>query len=203
MLQLPLPSKPIQAASRTSRVPLKLQNSFRFAQKLPPGGVNGVPLEDELLEELEVEELDELELEDELLEELELEELEELLLEDELELEELEELVPGSLTTVQDGAIKLPSWVPWKPKMWVEVLPGAGFCQPGQHSVNWKVVPGLVPVRVAFHVLVIVTCSGKTTENIKASVSLTVPVLVTLMSTWNIVPPVLDGVTAQVCAANA
>jgi hypothetical protein len=218
MPQLPLPSKPIQAVRRTSRVPLKPQNSFRFAQKVPPGGVNGVPLEDELDEELlELEELlledelDELLDEEVLLEELLLDEelellleLEELLLDEELELEELEELLPGSLTTVQLGAAKLPSWVPWKPKMWFEVLPGPGFCQPGQHSVNSKVVPGLVPpVRVAFHWLVIVTCSGKTTENIKASVSLTVPVLVTLMSTWNIVPPVLDGVTAQVCAAIA
>jgi hypothetical protein len=167
--------------------------------ELPP------PVEDVLvleLEELLLEE-DELlldELEELLDEELE---LEELLLDEELELEELEEPVPGSLTTVQDvGAAKVPSWVPWKPKMWVAVAPGAGFCQPGQHSVNWKVVPGLVPVRVAFHWLVIVTCSGNTTENTKASVSLTVPVLVTLISTWNPLA-VLDGVVAQVCAANA
>jgi hypothetical protein len=69
MLQLPLPSKPMQAARRTSREPLKLQTSFRFAQKVPPGGVNGVPLEDELDEEL-VEELLELD-EEELLLELE------------------------------------------------------------------------------------------------------------------------------------
>jgi hypothetical protein len=115
MLQLPLPSKPIQAARRTSRVPLKLQNSFRLAQKLPPGGVNGVPLEDELDEELleldeelELEELEELLLEDELLEELE---LEELLLEDEL-LEELEledDEPPDVSSPAQVGASKVPS----------------------------------------------------------------------------------------------
>ena len=67
MLQPPLPSKPMQAARRTSRVPLKLQRSPRFAQKVPPGGVNGLPVEDELLDELEL---------------LELEELDELLLEE-------------------------------------------------------------------------------------------------------------------------
>jgi len=59
--QLPLPSKPIQAARRTSRVPLKLQRAPRSAQKVPPGGVNGLPVEDELLDELELLELELLE----------------------------------------------------------------------------------------------------------------------------------------------
>jgi hypothetical protein len=85
MLQLPLPSKPIQAARRTSREPLKLQNSSRFAQKVPPGGVNGVPPEDELDEEL-----------------LELDEEEEL-----LELEELELLEVG-VSPTQLGVAKVP-----------------------------------------------------------------------------------------------
>src|SRR5687767_3546105 len=91
MLQLPLPSKPIHAARRTSREPLKLQNPFSSAQKVPPGGVNGVP-EDELEELLLDEELEELE------------DDEELLLEEEL-LEELEVLPPpqpmgASATTI-------------------------------------------------------------------------------------------------------
>jgi hypothetical protein len=177
---------------------------------LPEEELELLELEELLLdEELEVtpeeEELEELLLDEEAapeLDELLLELLLEELLDEEDELE-LEELLSGSLTTVQVGIAKLPSWVPWKPKMLVEVLPGAGFCQLGKLSVNWKLVPGLVPDRVAFHVLVIVTCSGKTTENIKASVRLTVPVLVTLTSNWKDVPAVLDGVSAQVCAANA
>jgi hypothetical protein len=104
---------------------------------------------DEELELLELEE-DEL-LEDELLE-LD-EELEELLLEEEL----LEELLLEELLLVvfplpaQVGAIKLPSCVPWKPNTLLAVAPGAGSCQP-QQLVNWKLVPGLVPVRVpTFH----------------------------------------------------
>jgi hypothetical protein len=139
-------------------------------------------LDDELLEELELEELllDELELLLELLED-ELEELEELLLDEELE--ELEVVVELPLP-VQVGAIKLPSCVPWKPNTLLAVAPGAGSCQP-QQLVNWKLVPGLVPVRVpTFHWLVIVTCSG----NVKVTVQLVnavVPVLVTLTSSWN------------------
>ena len=80
-----------------------------------------------LLDELEVLELLEEELDEELLldEELELEELEELLLD---ELEELLEVEP--LEPTQLGAMKLPSWFPWKPKTFVAVWPGAGNCQP-------------------------------------------------------------------------
>jgi hypothetical protein len=97
--------------------------------------------EDELLELLDDEELDELE-------ELLLEELE--LLDEELELEELEELLLEPPLPTQDGAIKLPSWLPCTPKAFAAVWPGAGNCQL-QQLVNWKLVPGLVPVRVAFH----------------------------------------------------
>jgi hypothetical protein len=68
--------------------------------------------------------------------------------------------------------------------------------------VNWKLVPGLVPLRVAFHCVVIVTCSGKfrvTVQLLRA----VVPLLVTETSSWKKVPPVLDGVAVQVYAANA
>jgi hypothetical protein len=94
-----------------------------------------VLLEDELELLLELEELDELLLDEELLDELELLlELEELLLEeldeeDELLLDEeleLEELLLETVSPTQEGAIKLPSWVPWKPKALVAVWPGAG-----------------------------------------------------------------------------
>jgi hypothetical protein len=108
---------------------------------LPP------PEEEELL--LDEEELELLLDEDELEPPLELEELDELLLEDEL-LDELEELV-DVLEPTQLGAIKLPSWLPWMPNTLLAVAPGAGSCQP-QQLVNWKLVPGLAPVRVAtFH----------------------------------------------------
>jgi hypothetical protein len=130
--------------------------------------------------------------EDELL----LEELEELLLDedDELELlleldellldEELLEVVVELPLPVQVGAIKLPSCVPWKPNTLLAVAPGAGSCQL-QQLVNWKLVPGLVPVRVpTFHWLVIVTCSGKVKVTVQL-VSAVVPVLVTLTSSWN------------------
>jgi hypothetical protein len=108
-----------------------------------------------LLPPLDEDEL-ELLLEDEL--ELELLELEELLLDDELELEllellELEELLLDEdepLEPTQLGAIKLPSWLPCTPNTLLAVWPGAGNCQL-QQFVNWKLVPGLVPVRVAFH----------------------------------------------------
>ena len=93
-----------------------------------------------LLEELE----DELELLLELDEELELEELDEL---DELDEDELL-LEPPS--PMQDGAMKLPSWLPCTPNTFAAVWPGAGNCQL-QQLVNWKLVPGLAPVRVAFH----------------------------------------------------
>jgi hypothetical protein len=165
-------------------------------------------LEVELLLEDELEE-DEL-LEEELLEldeELD-EELEELLLEeDELELEELLldellEVVVELPLPVQVGAIKLPSCVPWKPNTPLAVAPGAGNCQL-QQLVNWKLVPGLVPVRVpTFHWLVIVTCSG----NVKVTVQLlsaVVPVLVMLTSNWKPVPAVLEATAEQLCAANA
>jgi hypothetical protein len=154
MLQLPLPSKPVQAARRTSREPVKLQNSFRFAQRLPPGGVNGVPLEDELelleLEELLLdEELELLEL-DEDDEELELDdELDELLLEEDELLDEELLLVPPSPVHV-GVAGEVPSTArPWKPHAARTVWPGAG-CWKLQQLVNWKVVPGLAPVRVEF-----------------------------------------------------
>ena len=174
------------------------------------------PPEDELLLELEEDELldEELELlEDEELEllldeELLLEdELEELLLEDEelellLELDDellLEEVPPGP---AQDGAMKLPSWLPWKPKTLVAVWPGAGSCQL-QQLVNWKLVPGLAPVRVAtFHWLVIVTCSGKFNVTVQP-LSAPPVLLVTLTSTWKKVPPVFEGVAVQLYSASA
>jgi hypothetical protein len=141
-------------------------------------------LEEEVLDELLLDEEDEELLDDELLDEdeelLELEEeLEELLLD-----EELLELVVELPLPVQVGAIKLPSCVPWKPNTLLAVAPGAGSCQP-QQLVNWKLVPGLVPVRVpTFHWLVIVTCSGKVKVTVQL-VSAVVPVLVTLTSSWN------------------
>jgi hypothetical protein len=156
------------------------------------------------LDEDELEELEELLLEEEELLELE-EELEELLLDEELELlldEELLEVVVELPLPVQVGAIKLPSWVPWKPNTPLAVAPGAGNCQL-QQLVNWKLVPGLVPVRVpTFHWLVIVTCSG----NVKVTVQLlsaVVPVLVMLTSNWKPVPAVLEATAEQLCAANA
>src|ERR1051326_260067 len=122
--------------------------------------------------------LEEEELELLLEDELELE-LEELLLEDELELAlellELDELLLDEdepLEPTQLGAIKLPSWLPWKPNTLLAVWPGAGNCQL-QQLVNWKLVPGLVPLRVAFHWLVTDTCSGKfsvTVQPLKAVV---------------------------------
>ena len=90
-----------------------------------------LPLVDEEL--LELEELEELLLEEELLELEELEEVPEeeeleLLLEEELlELEELEELLLEVSSPVQVGAIKLPSWLPWKPKAPTVPL-GGGNC---------------------------------------------------------------------------
>jgi hypothetical protein len=175
------------------------------------GGVPPPELELLLEEELLLDELEELLLEEELelllleaapeeeLEELLLEELDELL-EDELELEELLEVVEVELP-VQVGAIKVPSWVPWKPKTFAAVWPGAGNCQL-QQLVNWKLVPGLVPVRVpTFHWLVIVTCSGKVKVTVQ-SVSAVVPVLVILTSSWKDVP-LPDDVAVQLCAANA
>jgi hypothetical protein len=48
---------------RTSSVPLKLQRASRFAQKVPPGGVNGgKPLLEALVEDELLAEVDELEL---------------------------------------------------------------------------------------------------------------------------------------------
>ena len=152
--------------------------------------------------QLPLEELDELELLDE--EELLLdEELDELLDELELllELEELllDEAAPPEPT--QLGAIKLPSWFPWKPKTLLAVWPGAGNCQE-QQLVNWKLAPGLAPARVAFHWVVTVTCSGKFNVTVQP-LNAVLPVLVTDTSTWKKVPPVLDGVAVQLCAANA
>jgi hypothetical protein len=57
------PLKPKQAVRRTSSVPLKLQRSSRFAQKVPPDGVNGgKPLLDALVDDELLAEVDELEL---------------------------------------------------------------------------------------------------------------------------------------------
>jgi hypothetical protein len=131
---------------------LTVPESKLSLKKLPP-----VVDEELLLDELELLE-DELELEleelDELLDEEELEELlpdDELLdEEEELELEELDELLLELPLPTQAGAIKLPSWLPCTPKALAAVWPGAGNCQL-QQLVNWKLVPGLVPVRVAFH----------------------------------------------------
>jgi hypothetical protein len=162
--------------------------------KTAPATQAALPLVDELLleEELDEELLDEDELLELLLdEELELEELdelledeelldEELLLDDELELL-LEELLLLPPEPVQVGAAKLPSWVPWKPKTLLAVAPGAGSCQP-QQLVNWKVVPGLVPLRVTFHWVFAVICSGKVSVTVQP-VSAVVPVLVTDTST--------------------
>ena len=159
-------------------------------------------LEDELELLLELDELelleDELELllelEDELLDEaLELLEDEELLLEDELD-ELLLLALPPSPT--QAGAIKLPSWLPCTPKTLLAVWPGAGSCQP-QQLVNWKLVPGLTPVRIAFHWVVIVTFSGKFSVTVQP-LSAVVPLLVTDTSTWKKVPPVFEGNAVQV-----
>jgi hypothetical protein len=68
--------------------------------------------------------------------------------------------------------------------------------------VNWKLVPGLAPVRLlTFHWLVTVTCSGKFSVTVQL-LSAVVPVLVTDTSTWKFVPCVLEGVAVQVYAAN-
>jgi hypothetical protein len=102
----------------------------------------------------------------------------------------------------QLGAIKLPSWLPCTPNTLLAVAPGAGNCQP-QQLVNWKLVPGLAPVRVpTFHWLVIVTDSGKFSVTAQL-LNAVVPVLVTDTSSWKEVPPVPEGVAVQLCAANA
>jgi hypothetical protein len=93
-----------------------------------------------LEDELELLEDEELLLDEELLDELELL----------LELDEEDELPLELPLPTQAGAIKLPSWLPCTPKAFAAVWPGAGNCQL-QQLVNWKLVPGLVPVRVAFH----------------------------------------------------
>jgi hypothetical protein len=81
------------------------------------------------------------------------------------------------------------------------VWPGAGNCQE-QQLVNWKLVPGLAPVRVAFHWLVTVTVCAKFSVTVQL-LSAVVPVLVTDTSTWKKPPCVLEGVAVQLCAANA
>jgi hypothetical protein len=158
-------------------VPLTPQKPVTFSwivTVIPPVELEELEaLDDELLELEELLLEDELELLDEL---LELEE--ELLLEDELlELELLE--VPPS--PAQLGAIKLPSCVPWKPKALLAVAPGAGSCQL-QQLLKRKVVPGLVPVRVAFQLFVTLTCSGKVSVTVQLP-SEVVPLLVTDTST--------------------
>jgi hypothetical protein len=134
----------------------------------------------------------------------ELDELEEeLLLEDEDELELLLELPPSP---AQLGIIKLPSWVPWKPKTLLAVWPGAGNCQLCW-LVNCHVVPGVLSdgMRVTFHEPPGVMVSGKVSVTVQL-VKAVVPALVTLTFTWKKVPPVspvLDCVAVQLCAANA
>jgi hypothetical protein len=70
--------------------------------------------------------------------------------------------------------------------------------------VNWKLVPGVLAagLRVTFHWATGVICSGKFKVTVQL-LSAVVPVLVTDTSTWKKLPPVLDGVTVQLCAANA
>jgi hypothetical protein len=177
-------------------------------------------LEDELLLEVleELEEFEELVLEELLVEVVELL-LEDVLLdvlelppllEDELLLEEEELLeeellleLPPLLLPTHAGATKLPSCVPWKPKTLLAVWPGAGSCQLCW-LVNCQVVPGALSdgVRVTFHWPTGVTVSGKFSVIVQL-LNAVVPVLVTLMSTWKKLPPVLDGVAVQLCAANA
>jgi hypothetical protein len=83
------------------------------------------------------------------------------------------------------------------------VWPGAGSCQLCW-LVNCHVVPGALSdgVRVTFHWPTGVTVSGKFSVIVQL-LNAVVPVLVTLMSTWKKLPPVLDGVAVQLCAANA
>ena len=66
-----------------------------------------------------------------------------------------------------------------------------------QQLVNWNEVPGLVPLRVAFHWVVIVTCSGKFSVTVQP-LNDVVPLFVTLTSTWKKVPPVFEGAAVQV-----
>jgi hypothetical protein len=65
-------------------------------------------------------------------------------------------------------------------------------------------MPGVLAagVRVTFHWPVGVMVSGKVNVTVQ-ELNAVVPVLVTLTSTWNCVPPVLEGVLVQVYAANA
>jgi hypothetical protein len=56
--------------------------------------------------------------------------------------------------------------------------------------------------RMAFQSLVQQIDSGHATDTVQL-LKAVVPVLVTLMSTWKVVPPVPDGVAVQLCAANA
>jgi hypothetical protein len=83
------------------------------------------------------------------------------------------------------------------------VAPGAGSCQP-QQLVNCHVVPGVLVlgVRVTFHELPGVTCSGKIKVTVQP-LNAVVPLLVTFTLTWKNVPPVFEGVTVQVCSAKA
>jgi hypothetical protein len=82
------------------------------------------------------------------------------------------------------------------------VWPGAGNCQE-QQLVNWKLVPGLAPLRLpTFHWLVTVTVCAKFSVTAQL-LSAVVPVLVTDTSTWKKPPCVLEGVAVQLCAANA
>jgi hypothetical protein len=91
--------------------------------------------------------------------------------------------------------------VPCAPKTLLAVWPGAGNCQL-QQLVNWKLVPGLAPLRVTFHWLVIVTDCAKFSVTVQP-LSAVVPVLVTDTSTWKFPPWTLAGVAVQLYAANA
>jgi hypothetical protein len=91
--------------------------------------------------------------------------------------------------------------LPCTPKALVAVWPGAGSCQL-QQLVNWKLVPGLVPLRVTFHWLVTVTDCAKFSVTVQP-LSAVVPVLVTDTYTWKLPPWTLAGVAVQLCAANA
>jgi hypothetical protein len=82
------------------------------------------------------------------------------------------------------------------------VWPGGGNCQE-QQLVNWKLVPGLAPLRLpTFHWLVTVTVCAKFSVTAQL-LSAVVPVFVTDTSTWKNPPCVLEGVAVQLCAANA
>jgi hypothetical protein len=115
--------------------------------------------------------------------ELLLEVLEELLLDEDEVLEELEldEELPVPPGPVQDGPVKLPSCVPWKPKAAAAVWPGAGTCQL-QQLVAVKVVPEVGDI-VTFQLPVMVVVSGKFRVSVQL-LGVVVPLLVIETSIW-------------------